>query len=181
MINSRLTSVGAGLLESSVCGWASDISDSFSSSSSWMGEDGDLRALVGTERFVMKMVSSLFHSRFFVMMRCIEDNKPLWRRRVKVRKKKSCTLLHLCTLAYLSGDLLTLLFCRLLSLKCSGELSCPLSTAIPPEKLISSYKGADGMAGETDLSPFRASRSEMGSKPGGTESELCRKYKQTDY
>lgn len=41
------TSVGAGLLDSSVCGWASDISDSFSSSSSWMGEDGDLRVLEG--------------------------------------------------------------------------------------------------------------------------------------
>lgn len=43
----ELTSVGAGLLERSVCGCASDISDNFSSSSSWMGEDGDLRVLEG--------------------------------------------------------------------------------------------------------------------------------------
>lgn len=42
-----LTSVGAGLLDSMVCGCASDISDSFSSSSSWMGEDGDLKVLEG--------------------------------------------------------------------------------------------------------------------------------------
>lgn len=38
--------MGAGLLDSRVCGCASDISESFSSSSSWMGEDGDLRVLV---------------------------------------------------------------------------------------------------------------------------------------
>lgn len=44
-----LTSVGAGLLDSMVCGCASDISDSFSSSSSWMGEDGDLRVLDGVK------------------------------------------------------------------------------------------------------------------------------------
>lgn len=50
-----LTSVGAGLLDSRVCGWASDISDSFSSSSSWMGEDGDLRVLEwGTRQTVSR-------------------------------------------------------------------------------------------------------------------------------
>lgn len=37
--------MGAGLLDSMVCGCASDNSDSFSSSSSWMGDDGDLRVL----------------------------------------------------------------------------------------------------------------------------------------
>lgn len=42
--------MGAGLLDSMVCGCASDISDSFSSSSSWMGEDGDLRVLEGETR-----------------------------------------------------------------------------------------------------------------------------------
>lgn len=30
------------------------------------------------------------------------------------------------------------------------------------------------MAGDTDRRPFRASNSEMGSKPGGTESVLCK-------
>ncbi|KAG7265885.1 hypothetical protein CRUP_016148 [Coryphaenoides rupestris] len=45
----RLTSVGAGLLDSSVLGWASDISDNFSSSSSWIGDEGDLRVLAGEE------------------------------------------------------------------------------------------------------------------------------------
>lgn len=30
------------------------------------------------------------------------------------------------------------------------------------------------MAGDTDRRPFRASNSEMGSKPGGTESVPCR-------
>lgn len=45
VVERRLTSVGAGLLERRVCGWASDISDSFSSSSSWMGEEGDRRVL----------------------------------------------------------------------------------------------------------------------------------------
>lgn len=36
------------------------------------------------------------------------------------------------------------------------------------------------MAGDTDRRPFRASNSEMGSKPGGTESVLCEKmYKRT--
>lgn len=43
--------MGAGLLDSMVCGCASDISDSFSSSSSWMGEDGDLRVLEGGTRY----------------------------------------------------------------------------------------------------------------------------------
>lgn len=42
--------MGAGLLDSIVCACASDISDSFSSSSSWMGEDGDLRVLGAGKR-----------------------------------------------------------------------------------------------------------------------------------
>lgn len=45
-----LTSVGAGLLESSMWACASDISDSFSSSSSWMGDDGERRVLQSYER-----------------------------------------------------------------------------------------------------------------------------------
>ena len=44
--------MGAGLLDSSGLGWASDISDSFSSSSSWMGEDGDLKVLLEGEESV---------------------------------------------------------------------------------------------------------------------------------
>lgn len=39
---------------------------------------------------------------------------------------------------YLSGDLLTLPFCKPPSLKCSGEPSCRLSLPRPPEKLMSS-------------------------------------------
>ncbi len=73
---------------------------------------------------------------------------------------------------YLSGDLLTLLFCPPLSPEWSGELSCLLSPLRLPEKLISSYRGAEGRPGDTAPRPFKASSSEMGSNPGGTESVL---------
>ena len=36
------------------------------------------------------------------------------------------------------------------------------------------------MAGDTDRRPFRASNSEIGSKPGGTESALCEKMYRED-
>lgn len=63
LVKGWLTSVGAGLLSSIVCGWASDISDSFSSSSSWMGEDGDLRVLdLGTKQSISQQKSLYLHA-----------------------------------------------------------------------------------------------------------------------
>lgn len=68
--------------------------------------------------------------------------------------------------ADLSGDLLRLPFwwppSRALSMPTSGRLAGGIPSTTP-EKLISSYRGAEGMEGDTERRPFSASSREMGS------------------
>lgn len=69
-----LTSVGAGLLDNSMWACASDISESFSSSSSWIGDDGERSVLQSDERLLSRQETEVWPD-ILSLTRCIKVNR----------------------------------------------------------------------------------------------------------